>query len=229
MREAQSLQALFPQLSLEWDAEKNVGLTPGMVAAHSHRRVWWRCPEGHSWQAGIASRVSGCGCPVCANRVILEGYNDLATTHPHLAAQWHPARNKELTPERVSAGYDKKVWWICEQGHAWQAAVKTRVRENSGCPVCANYVALAGYNDLRTLYPAIADQWHPDKNGSLSPEQVVAGSSRRVWWLCPEGHVWRTAVYNRAGRNKQTGCPVCAGNYKVRYRQQQYKEMMPNG
>ncbi len=107
MREAQSLQALFPQLSLKWDVEKNEGLVPDMIMAHSHRRVWWQCPKGHSWQASVASRVLGCGCPVCANYVILAGCNGFTTTHPHLAVQWHLARNKELMPERTGAGYDK--------------------------------------------------------------------------------------------------------------------------
>lgn len=120
----------------------------------------------------------------------------------------------------------KKVWWQCEQGHAWQAAVSTRVKQGADCPVCSNYVALAGYNDLQTLYPAIAAQWHPEMNGTLTPQQVTAGSNRRVWWICPEGHVWRTAVYNRAGRNKRTGCPVCAGNYKVAYQQRAYQEIL---
>ena len=73
---------------------------------------------------------------------------------------------------------------------------------------------------------SIAAQWHPIKNGPLAPSQVVAGSNRRVWWICPEGHVWRTAVYNRTGRNKRTGCPVCAGNYKATYQQRAYQEIL---
>ena len=79
-------------------------------------------------------------------------------------------------------------------------------------------------NDLATTHPRIAEQWHPTLNGKLAPQMVTAGSTRKVWWICPEGHVWRTAVYNRAGRNKQTGCPVCAGNARVKYRQRYYKD-----
>ena len=75
-----------------------------MVTAGNSRKVWWRCEKGHSWQATIASRTSGCGCPVCANRKILPGFNDLATTHPALAAEWHPIKNGDLTPKKIIYG-----------------------------------------------------------------------------------------------------------------------------
>ena len=60
----------------------------------------------------------------------------------------------------------------------------------------------------------LAAQWHPELNGSLTPDQVTAGSARKVWWQCPEGHTWRTAVCNRTNQYKRTGCPVCAGKVK---------------
>ena len=207
-----NLATTHPNLSKQWDAEKNGSLTPKDVSAGSGRKVWWRCEQGHSWQAQIASRASGCGCPVCANRVILPGYNDLATTNPELAAEWHPTKNGDLTPQKISYGYDKKVWWRCAQGHEWQAAPTNRVKERSDCPFCSNYTALPGYNDLKTHYPLIAAEWHPTKNGALTPEQVVAGSNRMAWWRCALGHEWRAKVVDRTrGTN---GCPFCA-NKKV--------------
>ena len=283
------LASTHPALSAQWDMDKNFDLTPQMVMAGNSRKVWWRCEKGHSWQATIASRASGCGCPVCANRKILPGFNDFATTHPALAAEWHPTKNGDLTPQKISYGYDKKVWWLCTNGHEWQAAPKTRVRMGAGCPICANDVVQAGYNDLATLFPAVAAEWHPTKNGNLTPSQVVsgshqtvwwrcslghewraeivdrtrgtngcpycgnkkvlagfndlasiepeiaaewhpmlngaltpemvtAGSNRKVWWLCPDGHVWRTAISNRTNAKKRTGCPVCAGNVSQKHR-----------
>ena len=68
------------------------------MAAGSHKSVWWQCEKGHTWQAMVKSRVEGCGCPVCANRATIPGFNDLATTEPALAAQWHPTKNGALTP-----------------------------------------------------------------------------------------------------------------------------------
>ena len=203
------LATTHPDLAAEWDGEKNGTLTPRQVSAGNNKKAWWLCGKGHSWQASIASRAAGCGCPVCANRVILPGYNDLATTHPDLAAEWDMEKNAPLTPQQVSYGYDRKVWWLCEKGHSWQAAPKTRVRMGAGCPICANDVVLKGYNDLAAQYPLLAAQWHPTRNGNLKPDQVVSGSHRTVWWQCALGHEWRAAVVDRTrGTN---GCPYCAG------------------
>lgn len=203
------LAATHPQLCAQWDREKNGELTPEQVKACSHKKVWWRCGKGHSWQASIYARTAGTGCPVCANRVIVPGCNDLATTHPALAEEWDREKNGDLTPERVGAGYGKKVWWRCEKGHSWQAAVHTRAEKSAGCPVCANRKAAPGENDLTTLYPRLAAQWHPTKNGTLAPEDVTPGSSRTVWWQCEQGHAWRAKVLQRVRGASE--CPYCCG------------------
>jgi hypothetical protein len=61
-------------------------------------------------------------------------YN-LAKLHPNLAKEWHPTKNKPLTPEQVSPGSGQKVWWKCDNEHEWEAAVNSRV-SGSGCPEC---------------------------------------------------------------------------------------------
>ena len=97
-------------------------------------------------------------------------------------------------------------------GHEWRAEIVDRTRGTNGCPYCAGKKVLEGFNDLATLEPQVAAEWHPTLNGALTPQKVTAGSSRRVWWICGEGHVWRTAISNRTNLRKRTGCPVCAGN-----------------
>ena len=212
------LASTHPALSAQWDQEKNFDLTPQMVTAGNSRKVWWRCEKGHSWQATIASRTSGCGCPVCANRRILPGFNDFATTHPALAAEWHPTKNGNLTPSQVVSGSHQTVWWRCSLGHEWRAEIVDRTRGTNGCPYCGNKKVLAGFNDLASIEPEIAAEWHPTLNGALTPEMVTAGSNRKVWWICPDGHVWRTAISNRTNAKKRTGCPVCAGNVSQKHR-----------
>lgn len=86
----------------------------------------------------------------------------------------------------------------------------SRSREGAGCPFCAGRKVWPGFNDLETVEPKVAAQWHPTLNGQLTPRMVTAGSRRKVWWQCPEGHVWKAVVYSRAGKRK-CGCPVCAG------------------
>ena len=97
--------------------------------------------------------------------------------------------------------------------------IAQRVQRGSGCPYCTNRKVLPGFNDLATVQPLIARQWHPTLNGGLTPEMVTAGSNRKVWWQCPLGHTWKAVVYSRAG-SQRCGCPICAGKGKqknVRY------------
>ena len=51
----------------------------------------------------------GNGCPYCANRKVLVGFNDLATVQPLVAKEWHESLNGALTPEMVTAGSHKKA------------------------------------------------------------------------------------------------------------------------
>lgn len=215
------LAAHYPELERQWHPTKNGMLLPTQVPPGSRRKVWWRCEKGHAWQATVYSRVSGGnGCPYCAGRRVLPGENDLASRYPAVAAQWHPSRNRPLTPQQVTSASNRKVWWQCRLGHAYEAAVASRTLRGSGCPYCAGRKVLVGFNDLSTLEPTVAAQWHPTLNGDLTPEMVTAGSRRKVWWQCPEGHSWKAAVYARAGQQK-SGCPVCAGTVR---KQRPYSE-----
>lgn len=111
----------------------------------SNRKVWWGCEKGHEWQAPVYSRTHGNGCPVCSNRKILPEYNDLATLHPELVKQWEFAKNGGLKPDQIGCGYDRKVWWICSEGHIWRAAVANRALpgyKHTGCPVCAGRASI---------------------------------------------------------------------------------------
>ena len=204
------LEAAYPRLAAQWDWERNGSLTPRDVVSGSTRKVWWICEQGHRWQASVVSRTSGgSGCPVCTGRKVVPGENDLASRFPELAAQWDTEANGVLTPARVTAYANRKVWWRCPLGHGYQAAVSSRTMQGSGCPYCTGRKVLAGFNDLASRVPALAAQWHPTLNGTLTPEMVTAGSHRKVWWVCSEGHVWRAVVYSRAG-HRMSGCPVCA-------------------
>lgn len=120
---------------------QNGTFTPDQASPGSHKMAWWLCGKGHSWQATIKSRVEGNGCPYCANLALLPGVNDLATVYPELAKQWYPALNGALTPEMVTAGSRRMIWWQCAEGHAWKTAVYSRTGpQKYGCPVCSGRV-----------------------------------------------------------------------------------------
>ena len=166
------------------------------------------CSNGHEYKSMVYDRKNGCNCPICSGHKVLIGYNDLATVNPKLSSEWHPTKNGDLTPQHVTAGSRKKVWWLCTNGHEWHAQICSR-KEGYGCPYCAGQRVLVGVNDLATISPRLASEWHPTKNGDLNPTDVMAGSNKKVWWICKEGHEWEAVIsIRKAGR----GCPICYKN-----------------
>ena len=208
------LQSQFPVVAKEWHPTKNDFLKPSDVARKSLRKVWWQCcnyPD-HEWVATIADRTTGTGCPVCAGRKVLEGFNDLRFTEPKIAKEWHPTKNGDLKPTDVQRGTHKKVWWQCSKypDHEWENLINSRVNNGSGCPFCAGNKVLRGFNDLQTTDPEIAKEWHPTKNGDLKPTDVQRGTDKKVWWQCSKypDHEWITNIYNRSINH---GCLFCSG------------------
>ena len=68
---------------------------------------------------------------------------------PDLVREWHPSKNGSLTPRNVTTDHPKKVWWLCENGHEWEAAVTDRIM-GEGCPVCVKEFAQERYQKDKT-------------------------------------------------------------------------------
>lgn len=110
-----------PQLAQEW-SDRNLPLTPDMINEKSRKNVWWKCREcGYEWQSVVYARIRGTVCPVCADRTVMTGYNDLATTDAHLLSEWDYEKNKDISPNKVSRNSMRSVWWKCSLGHSWKA------------------------------------------------------------------------------------------------------------
>ncbi len=203
-----SLEIKCPKLLKEWDYEKNGKINPILVSFGSNSKVWWKCEKGHSWNAIISSRVRGNGCPYCKNKYFLKGFNDLESQYPELAKEWNIEKNNNIKPDEVIISSSKiKYWWKCEKGHEWQAAVSYRIRTHSRCPICVGQKPEKGTNDLETLCPDLAKEWDYEKNGDLKPSDILPGSEKRIWWICPKGHSYDTVPRIRTLFG--TGCPVC--------------------
>ena len=205
-----SLHTRFPDVARQWHPRLNAPLTAAGVVWGATRRVWWKCPAGrdHVWQASVSARTfSGTGCPYCDGRRV-SVTNSLLTQAPLLAAQWHPTRNRTLRPSDLACGSTRLVWWQCPLApdHAWRVSVGQRISHHCGCPFCAGK-QISQTNALSVQAPDVAREWHPDRNGDLTPGDVTYGSPRRVWWKCSEGHEWVATILNRA--RKQSGCPHC--------------------
>lgn len=241
------LQTVNPELARQWHPIKNGGLKPTQVTVNSNKKVWWYLPYDvpndysikslrgkrfdFEWQAKICNRNNGSNCPYLVGKAIWTGFNDLATTSPTIAAQWHPTKNDGLKPTQVTANSDKKVWWYLSYDvpndyhikslrgrhfdFEWQVSISDRHRHKLECPYLSGSSVQPGFNDLQTINPELAAQWHPTKNEGLKPTQVVASSKKKVWWfLSYDDHrtgrhfdfEWQARIVDRT-TNKYTGCP----------------------
>ena len=150
-----SLAKLNPELAAQWHPTKNGDITPG-----SSIKVWWKCSknEDHEWEAIVSNRSKGSGCAVCVNQVVVDS-NCLANVYPELAKEWHPTKNEGLTPQDVTFGSNKKVWWKCPKGkdHEWITSPSHR-RLGTGCPFCTNPSSspeLRILSELRTIFTKV--------------------------------------------------------------------------
>ena len=180
-------------------AKKADGWDPTTISYGSGRRLKWKCELGHIWVVPPQSQARNNGCPVCSNKIVLSGFNDLVTTHPEIARQ-----AEGWDPSKVMSGSDRRRLWKCSIGHTWSVSPEVRTYGNSGCPICSNGKVLIGFNDLETRFPEIANQ----ANG-WDPKTFGAGSNKIMPWKCTLGHVWTASPEQRTGKRK-SGCPVCS-------------------
>lgn len=204
------LATMFPKVAKEW-SPRNLPLKPSQVTAYSNKKVWWRCHEGHEWHTLISTRSYGSQCPYCSGIRLLKGFNDLATLYPGLSEEWSE-RNDSVKPDMVNERSTKNVWWNCKTcGHEWRAVVKSRVR-GLRCPVCAERAVRAGYNDLKTTDPKLAEEWDYEKNGTVLPTEVSRYSAKSVWWKGKCGHSWKDKISHRAVES--AGCIYCESEFR---------------
>lgn len=132
-----------------------------------------------------------------------------------IMTEWHPTRNT-LDPSKVPATSLERAWWQCQkdQSHEWAAEIRPRATKRSGCPVCHHKLAAPGYN-LEVLFPEIAEQWHPTRNGSTTPRDVLPQSNKLRWWICDAGHEFEMRVHLRTTINMSCPDPTHR-TYKMR-------------
>ncbi len=198
---------ITPKLIEEWNYEKNGNLNPSNVTNNSGKKVWWKCEKGHEWQAGINDRQRGDSCPYCSGHKVLEGFNDIFSTHPFLINEWDFKKNQD-NPRKLSKGSAKKVWWICEKGHSYQQTINSKT-QGCGCSVCNGKTILKGYNDLATKNPELVKEWNYERNINVNPDNVAPSSNKKVWWKCEKGHEWYSSI---ATRNAGNNCPYCSNH-----------------
>ena len=207
-----------PELASEWLVEKNK-LKAEEVMKGTHKKFWWKCKKGHYYESLIYDRINGKGCPICANKKVVRGINDLTTTRPDLLEEWDYEKNNKLGiyPTEVHKGSSKKVWWKCKEcGNEWCSLIDSKSRGFS-CPECGKKKQgqtltkkiIEKKGSVLSNYPELVNEWDYEKNYPLKPSDVPPGSNKKVWWKCKNGHEWEAQINQRC--NLGTKCAKCLG------------------
>lgn len=234
------LLTLNPEVAAEWNYEKNYPLRPNMVTAQSGQVVWWKCEHGHEWEAEIKNRHHGRGCPICGNKQVLLGFNDLATTHPDIAAEWHPTKNNGLLATEVTAGAGAAIWWKCSYGHEWKTTIFHRLH-GTGCPVCSSDLRVsfpekAIFFYIQNAFPGVEENYHTDWLGRFELDIAIPEMSIGIEY---DGEAWHTnpnrdsrkdilCAENRYSliRVREAGCPVI-DTPSITYQMENNKKDLP--
>ena len=218
------LKDKYPEIFAQIDIEKTLQEYPGLdinnISSGTDLNIFWKCSKysDHIWQSAVYNRTSKhkSGCPYCAGRKVLSGFNDLQSKFPNIAEEFCIDLNG-ITPDKVYYAGSKKYFWRCSKHseHIWEAVIRTRTQKNLGCPICSNQKILTGYNDLQTKFPEIAKEFASDLNG-ITPDKVLYGSGKRYYWRCLKNpnHVWQTETFSRTSRD-HTKCPFCGSKHST--------------
>ena len=174
------------------------------LATGSDKTIEWQGSCGHKWNAKVYNRTNSknpTGCPICAGKQVLIGFNDLHTTQPAIAALCKNSEDAYTVTEKSN----KVLNWKCNNGHTWRAPVARLVTQGHHCPYCIGKTVLPGFNDIATTHPEIAKELVDQTLAT----KLQAGSNKQVQWKCKENHVWTTNPYSRT--HNHTHCPYCSG------------------
>jgi uncharacterized protein (DUF983 family) len=132
---SKDLETLFPEIASEWSARNP--MKPSQMYPYSSERVLFVCPHGHEYEQIINVRTGmGTNCPICSNRRVLQGYNDLESKCPLIANEW--SGKNDISPSEVVWTSRKKVFWDCPKcGKEYMGVIRNRTQKQSGCASCS--------------------------------------------------------------------------------------------
>lgn len=138
--------------------------------------------------------------------ISLKKENSIVDKRPDIAKEWDYNKNGSIKPEYILCGNSRKYFWICPQGHSYQASPNHRCH-GTNCPYCALKKFKTGINDIKTLYPFVIEDWDYRLN-SKKPEEEIAVLSHKFYWICPKGHSYYATLKAKLKKSK---CTICSG------------------
>ena len=223
-----SLFSLKPKLVLDWYDERS----PKEFRTGSSYRARWKCHKcEHIWRTPIEKRaLRDRGCLSCTRQQVhSSGKDSVMVEHPELMDEWNDQRD----PATFLSGSSKKVNWKCRIcDNEWSMSVKQRTpgkQGNQGCSYCNGFGGIRprgvhsdGRNSMRRTdnenAKLMTKEFHPTLNGKFNPDNLTAGTSKKLWWICSQDCEFVTGakcenVWQNTGMHRLDGqmCPVHGG------------------
>lgn len=174
-------------------------------------RIWWRCELGHEWQCAALHQLKRYKkddwCPICSNRKLLPGFNDLFTKDPEIANLL-----VEKDPKEVLFTSSKRMQFKCPDydNHVFTASPSDML-SGKKCTYCIGRKLKVGFNDFATVYPELASKVLPQSINQ--PYEMTTGSNKKMTFLCDNGHKYECSAKNASAG---WGCPYCS-NVRLSY------------
>jgi hypothetical protein len=173
----------------------------------SATKLWWRCREGHEWDADPAAIVQGSWCRICERgwgrsrvRLSIEIMHEMAA---------------ERGGKCLSSSYNgiyARLRWRCARGHEW-VSVANNIRRGWWCPRCAHSTR-GTLDGMRAL--AI-------ERGGRCLTRIWDNHARPMLFACGQGHrfsaranVIKTGVWcPQCKDSRASSAPVSRGSHRA--------------
>lgn len=198
-----NLRVHYPDIADMFDKGNNGKLAAEMTTQSGGKnKAEWVCENDHVFMKSIAETVRTKGiCREC---------NSLAFKFPHLRKEY--SLNNTIAFDSLSYGANKKVLWVCAEGHEWATTVSHRTTRGLGCSYCSGRFATEE-NNLSAARPDLLKYFDAEKTGA-DASTFTPHSNRDAWWKCDAGHSYKTSPAKKNRPDYPYGCPFCSG-YQV--------------
>ena len=198
-----------PDFEPYYDTEKN-SRPFNSYSNMSNEYVWWKCDKWHSfeWQIMNFSRLGRFECPICSNKIVSTGENDLESQYQDLATEFDVEKNG-ITPDKIAfTNTNVDIWWKCSEGHVFQRSVWYRINQSRECPICSRSIVVKGENDFQKAFPNIVNIWDYEVNGR-KPDEISDRNNGKYAFKCEHGHHYETQLVTIIANEFK--CLVCIG------------------
>jgi very-short-patch-repair endonuclease len=172
-------------------SERNI-LKPNTVALNSHKKFWFDCECGHTFDIQLNNINTGRWCSYCSNKKLCELNRnckkcfDKCFASEERSKNWSDKNFEE--PFEVLKNSHKKYWFDCECGHDFKASLSDITSKKSWCPYCANRLLCNEKIICKCCHNKSFASIERSKNWSVKnkkkPNEVFKSTAEKFWFDC---------------------------------------------